>query len=233
MTFYKLEATGNDFIFLIDNDEKIDVKKLCDRKLGIGGDGLIHIDNLYNVTIYNADGSLANMCGNGLRCACKLINVLTNKVNVNFYINNHVIETKMVDENIAYVLMPSPMMISYNVGYFVSLLNKHYIIFTNNIDNFSFSDELIKISNDKQCNVSVIEVINRRQIKVRTYEYGVKETLSCGSASIACFFVCFMLDKVESNIQVINKGGTVSCFNKNNKYYLQGNVNFVYKGELQ
>ena len=46
MTFYKLEATGNDFIFLIDNDEKIDVKKLCDRKLGIGGDGLIHIDNL-------------------------------------------------------------------------------------------------------------------------------------------------------------------------------------------
>ena len=76
MTFYKLQATGNDFIFFIDIDEKVDVKQLCDRRKGIGADGVIIIDSLYNVTIYNADGSLANMCGNGLRCACKLINSL-------------------------------------------------------------------------------------------------------------------------------------------------------------
>lgn len=233
MTFYKLQATGNDFIFFIDIDEKVDVKQLCDRRKGIGADGVIIIDSLYNVTIYNADGSLANMCGNGLRCACKLINSLTNKTNINFYINNHVIETKMVDEDTSYVLMPTPMMINYDNGYLVSLLNKHFILFTNNIDTFIFDESLIKLSNEKQCNISVIQIINRRQIKIRTYEYGVKETLSCGSASLASFFVCFMLDKVESNIQVINNGGVLSCFNKNNKYYLQGKVNYIYKGELQ
>ena len=232
MTFYKLEACGNDFIFFVDIDENIDVKKLCNRNYSVGADGVIIIDSLYNVTIYNSDGSLANMCGNGLRCACKLIHYLTKKETISFYINNHAIPCRMIDENTANILMPTPMMINYNSGYLVSLLNKHYVVFTNNIDNFTFDESLIQLSNEKQCNVSVVEVLNRRQIKIKTYEYGVKETLCCGSASLACFFVCFMLDKVESNIQVINNGGTLSCYNKNNKYYLQGKVNLLYKGEL-
>ena len=232
MNFFKLEADGNDFIFIIDNDSVLDVAKLCDRKKGIGADGLITIDSLYNVSIYNADGSEAMFCGNGLRCACKLINILTNKTSINFYINNHVVPTNIEDDK-CNVLMPTPMMINYNNGYFVSMLNKHYIIFTNNIKTFSFDDSLVEICKQKKCNVSAIEIVNRRQIKIRTYEYGVKETSCCGSASLSCFFVCYMLDKVESNIQVISSGGTINCYNKNNKYYIQGKANLVYKGEIQ
>ena len=128
--------------------------------------------------------------------------------------------------------MPTPLMLLSNNGYFVSLLNNHFICLTNNIESFYFDNTHLDILNKHKCNIHAVEIINKDKIKMKSYEYGVGETNSCGSGSIAAFFLLYMLNKVDKYIEVIQKGGTVKCFVNNNLYYLQGNVNLLYKGEL-
>lgn len=233
MNFYKLEATGNDFILILnDLNTALDIKKLCNRHEGIGADGLILIDSYFNIKIYNSDGSEAKMCGNGMRCVCKLLNYLTKKNEFNVFLNQNKIPLKQIDDNTANVLMPQPIMITYENGYFVTLLNNHYIILTHHLDYFQFNDTLINISINNHCNVHAVEIINQKEIKMKSYEYGVGRTKSCGSGSVATFFALYMLNKVNQKVNIIQEGGIVTCLCKNNQYYIQGNVNLVYKGEL-
>ncbi|HOK22347.1 MAG TPA: diaminopimelate epimerase, partial [Bacteroidales bacterium] len=97
-SFYKFHGAGNDFI-LSDTRDKSDslfdsalIKKLCDRHLGIGADGLILLANpnnnssIFSMIYYNYDGSRAIMCGNGARCICAFANLL-NLIEVGKYFN--------------------------------------------------------------------------------------------------------------------------------------------------
>lgn len=71
LTFEKYNGLGNDFIIVSKNLEVKDIIKLCDRRFGIGADGLIILDkkdNIYFMKFFNQDGSIASMCGNGIRC---------------------------------------------------------------------------------------------------------------------------------------------------------------------
>ena len=72
----------------------------------------------------------------------------------------------------------------------------------------------------------------KETIKMKSYEYGAKETKSCGSGATASFFLLYMLNKVSNKVSIIQPGGKVTCFTNNNKYYLQGTVNLLFKGEL-
>lgn len=231
MEFYKLQATGNDFILTFDEIDESKVSLYCNRNFGIGGDGLIHLHE-NQIKIYNADGSKAKMCGNGMRCVCKLLTYLTNKNEHKVYIEHDEIKLTQVDDDTAYVLMPLPSMIQYLKGYYVSLLNYHYILITNNLKQCVFDESLIQLSNQKKCNIHFVEIINKRQVKMKTYEYGVYETKSCGSGAMAVFFSLYMLDKVENSIEVLQQGGKVKCFMKNQQYFLQGEVKLLYKGEI-
>lgn len=233
MDFYKLEATGNDFILIInENNVTYDVKKLCDRNEGIGADGIINIDSYLNIKIYNSDGTIAKMCGNGLRCVCKLLSFLTKKQEHYVNLNNHQVYLKQTNNNNVCVEMPTPIMIFSTNGYYVSILNNHFITLTNNVDNFKFDETHLEILNKRKCNIHAVQVINKDTIKMKSYEYGAKETKSCGSGAVASFFLLYMLNKVSNKVSIIQPGGEVTCFTNNNKYYLQGNVNLLYKGEL-
>lgn len=232
MTFYKLQATGNDFILLIDeNINNLDIKQLCNRNFAIGADGVITIDSYYNVKIYNQDGSEAKMCGNGMRCVSKLLSYLTNKNENSVYLNNTKVDLIQLDDNNAKVSMPYPMMVSFENGYYVSLLNYHYVLLTNSLNDFKFDEHLFELSNKNKCNIHIVEILNKNEIKMKSYEYGVGFTKSCGSGSLASFYALFMLDKVNDKIKVIQEGGTLNCMYDNNQFYLCGEVKLIYKGE--
>lgn len=231
MEFYKLSATGNDFILFVNQDiSNVNIDKLCNRNYFIGADGIITIND-NKVSIYNADGSKASMCGNGLRCVSKLLSYLNNASINTIYIENKPYYLKQLDDSNAEIIMPTPIMMSYKNGYLVNVSNNHFVFITNDLDKVNFN-EYLDIVKDKKANIHAIKIIDRNNIYIKTYEYGVNETLSCGSGSVACFFVLYMLNKVENYLNVISSGGVVNVRNENNNYILKGNVNLVYKGEL-
>ena len=231
MEFYKLQANGNDFILTISDDATmLNIPTLCNRYTGIGADGYINIDNKFNVSIFNADGSKAKMCGNGLRCLVRLLYHLTNNDRFTFYLEGTEVIGYLLDNDYA-IEINSPMMVKQNEGYLVNLLNNHYVFMVKEIENFSFETTHKNIAIDNKCNIHAIEIIDKSTFKIKTYEYGVGETLSCGSGTIASFYVGYMLNMLNKKVDVLSSGGPLKCFIKNNKYILQGPATLVYKGD--
>lgn len=232
-SFYKLEASGNDFIIFIDSCYKdIDIKKTANRNYGVGADGVIFIDTFYNVKIFNADGSKALMCGNGMRCLCKLLCYLTNNNSHIVYIDNKEIKLKEIADNDYQVEMPMPLFIKKDNGYYIHSMNNHIVFIKKNIDNIDFDIKDIELSSLEKANIHYVSLIDKNNFKMKTYEYGVGKTKSCGTGSIASFFTLFMLNKIESEANAIQDGGIIKCHLKNNKYFLSGSANLIYKGDL-
>lgn len=232
-SFYKLEASGNDFVIFIDVDYKtINISKLANRNYGIGADGIIFIDSFYNVKIFNADGSDALMCGNGMRCLCKLLSFLTNSNEHLVYINNREISLTKVNDDEYRVEMPVPFFVKKDDGYFIHSLNNHIVYLKKNIDNVEFTDKDIELSRNEKANIHYVSLIDKNNFKIKTYEYGVGKTKACGTGSIASFFTLLMLNKLDDEANAIQDGGIIKCSIKNNKYFLEGNANLIYKGEI-
>lgn len=233
LSFFKLEASGNDFIIFVDVDYKaIDISKYANRNYGIGADGIIFIDSFYNVKIFNSDGSKALMCGNGMRCLAKLLNYLTNETEYKVFIDKKEINLLKVNDNEFQVEMPLPLLIKKDNGYYIHSLNNHIIYLKKDIDNIDFSSKDIQLSNNEKANIHYVLLIDRNNFKIKTYEYGVGKTKACGTGSLAAFFTLLMLNKVDNIVNAIQDGGIIKCSINNNKYYISGDANIIYKGEI-
>lgn len=231
MEFYKLEANGNNFIVTINNNDlSKDIVRMCSEKYGIGADGYLNIDSNFNVSIFNKDGSTANMCGNGLRCLVKLLNTLTNEKSFTFFVNGKSIYS-YIENSLCAIAIDSPILLKQSNGYYINLMNNHFIMFKKDVQNYVFTDKDIDFSKSNNCNIHAIEIINKRKIKIKTYEYGVGVTTSCGSGSICAFFVCNMLGKVGNSAEILTDGGSLFVEMSNNKYILKGVSNLIFKGE--
>lgn len=199
--FYKYQGTGNDFV-IIDNrallldQNKIDVARVCDRKFGIGADGLILIQNHdqydFEMIYFNADGS-KSFCGNGSRCAVAFANKLgiistdtsflsTDGEHSSTFFNGSV-QLQMHDVN----------QVEIGENYFhLNTGSPHYVIFVEdvakaNIVQLAHSIRYNERFKLKGVNVNFVEIDSENEyLKVRTYERGVEdETLSCGTGVTA------------------------------------------------
>lgn len=238
MEFYKYEATQNDFILTLNQTFlKEQIVKLCNVHQGIGADGLINIDNLRDITIYNQDGSIANMCGNGLRCVAHLLYELTAQTTNKVSINNRPFFLTWINPHLTQVSLTSPSFIKKNAapynGYFVDVFNTHFIMFVEDVEQFIFDEQLKRFSKENHCNIEIIKLIDSQNIKVRVYEYGVGETSSCGSGALACFYLLSQFKCVKNHLNVHLLGGTLEVFTANEGYFLKGPVNYLYKGEFE
>lgn len=202
LKFCKYQGTGNDFI-LVDNlsgnwnSLSIDqIKLLCDRKFGVGADGLIKINALQNfdfeVDYYNADGT-QSFCGNGARCAVAFAHELgITQAAVSFLAidgphqalkKNGLIELKMSDVS-DWNLRPDSTMIL-NTG------SPHLIKWCAQVKNQAVVEigKSIRYSTEFEkegINVNLVEIITENKLAIRTYERGVEdETLSCGTGVTA------------------------------------------------
>lgn len=199
--FYKYQATGNDFV-VIDNRKgeyaftKAQIEKICDRKFGVGADGLMLIEKDlsldFNLVYYNSDGS-QSLCGNGSRAAVRMasaLGIVNGKAKFNAYDGAHaaellpsgIVRLKMND-----VKKSTPL----GDDFFIDTGSPHYIKFVSNIQHYPVVEEGRKIRYSDAfkpggANVNFVELLPDNTIFVRTYERGVEdETLSCGTGIVA------------------------------------------------
>lgn len=252
--FKKYQGTGNDFI-MIDNlnglYDDLSIKQIafaCDRKMGIGGDGLIKISSIngfdFEVEYYNSDGS-QSFCGNGARCSvafAKELGVITNDTRFLAIDGEH--KASCVDGSVRLEMLPVEKIEEVGDDFFLDTGSPHYVHFSKNekIDIVSFGKKVRYSEKYKIAGVNV-NVVNKgpdNSISVLTYERGVEnETLSCGTGVTACALV-YMKNKNDFNILEVNtKGGQLfveATFNEItggfNDIWLTGPALKVYEGSI-
>lgn len=224
LSFYKYQGTGNDFVMIDDRSEIFPetdlnlVQQLCDRKFGIGADGLILIRNKedfdFEMIYFNADGS-QSMCGNGARCAVafsKFLGIIKEKTSFLAIDGPHTAE---IFDGLVSLGMGNVSSIA-NAGqdFFVNTGSPHHVRFVENVENYPVvatgaEIRYSKTYEPKGTNVNFVTPIATDQIHVRTYERGVEnETLSCGTGVTACALV-FGHQNSLNEVKINTPGGNL------------------------
>lgn len=241
MQISKYSASGNDFIIFdafTKEDRSSLARKLCDRHLGIGADGLIillpHEECDFQWQFYNSDGSEAEMCGNGSRACAHYAykNSLAPK-KMKFLTDAGVIEAS-VNRNIVEVKLTEPKVVKKEIveeGFVWTLVDTgvpHLVTF---VKDLSLFDKKIssKLREKYNANVNFAKIKND-SIHVRTYERGVEnETLACGTGMAACYFCAFLEghSKKSSKVYPASKEELTLSYKKSSLYF-KGTVNKVF-----
>ncbi len=251
--FYKYQGTGNDFI-MIDNRENIFdknnysfIEKLCDRRFGIGADGLILLELKNQVPLmvyYNSDGKPSTMCGNGGRCFaafCKK-NGLTDDNKMIFEAVDGAHEVLFEANKIKLKMHDVAEIKAIQTDYELNTGSPHYIVFAENIDALNLIEKAREIRYNsvyktEGINVNFVEQATGK-IYVRTYERGVEdETYSCGTgvtAAALAYHHKFIMNLGHYIVEVKTKGGNLAVsFNFDKIYndiWLIGPAEFIYEG---
>ncbi len=254
--FSKYQGTGNDFIMLDNlsgtyNDLSVEmIQFLCDRRFGIGGDGLIKINSHetadFEMDYYNSDGS-KSFCGNGARCSVVYAEKLGVDIsNTTFSAIDGLHHASKIGEVISLQMKDVSEISCRGKDFVIHTGSPHYVRFTNDID----SDDIVDFGKEirfspeftaEGINVNLVQVISDKCLIVNTYERGVEdETLSCGTGVTACAlaygFQNNLLGKQVIDIKV--KGGElkVSFVQKKKGEFcdiqLIGPGKFVFSGEV-
>jgi diaminopimelate epimerase len=253
-TFYKYQGTGNDFV-IIDNRQQIfpkqDIKLvafLCDRRFGVGADGLILLENDelsdFKMVYYNSDGNESSMCGNGGRCIvafAKKLNIIQSETTFNAIDGLH---KARIDNDIVTLQMIDVDEIKAKEKYlFLDTGSPHHVQPVENLAELNVAKEGAKlrygIYGQAGSNINFVEPVGSNTFQIRTYERGVEnETLSCGTGVTAVALAMHHTGTTpDKHIFIKTKGGQLEVsFNKNEGSYtnvnLIGAANFVFKGEI-
>jgi diaminopimelate epimerase len=268
--FTKLHGNGNDFILVDEYNKKIieDNKKAgfaikyCDRRFGIGADGVLFLGRSHQadimMKIYNSDGTEAEMCGNGVRCLVKYAldeGYIKNKASVETLSGVLYMDSRREDKTWISVNMGKTQFERAQIpatgegeflnvalhGYKVSAANTgvpHAVIFVDSLDEPELMQAAPKIRYDpifpKGTNVNFVKVNSPDEITIRTYERGVEgETLSCGTGSVACAAVAHRLGKTGNNVKVNTKGGELRITLSEDSAYMEGSAERVFEGRIK
>lgn len=251
-TFYKYQGTGNDFIIL-DNrnlsfpkDDAKMIAQMCDRRFGIGADGLILLENHntldFTMAYYNADGYFGSMCGNGGRCIvhfANFLNIIENKTT--FEAADGIHEANIKGENISLKMNDVSEFKKSKNFIFLDTGSPHHVEMVDDIGDYPVAENGERIRyqtyGNEGANVNFVSQLNDQEFKVRTYERGVEdETLSCGTGVTAVAIAMYETNKTfANNITLHTEGGVleVRFIKENDMYtsiYLTGPAQQVYKG---
>ena len=227
MEFYKYQGTGNDFVMIDNRDEEFPkgkdfIRQLCDRRFGIGGDGLILLENDpaadFKMVYYNSDGNESSMCGNGGRCIvtfAHFLDIFEDKTKFEAIDGLHEAE---IHNGIIKLKMSDVISIKNIDGNFeLNTGAPHYVAFVENVEKYKVFENGNKIRNSASycqegINVNFVEEISEDEIFIRTYERGVEdETFSCGTGATASALV-FLKDKNQPSVNVNVLGGKLKVY---------------------
>jgi len=254
--FYKYQGTGNDFI-LIDNRQlqvsltTADIRQLCDRRFGIGADGLMLLEAEpgcdFKMVYYNSDGNQSSMCGNGGRCIvafAKHLGLVNNTAR--FLAIDGMHEAVIGDDGVVSLKMNDVKQIESGADYFfLDTGSPHYVKFVEGLAELDVFAEGRAIRNSARfheggTNVNFLE-LKDDELWVRTYERGVEdETFSCGTGVTAAALVAATKGIATSKNHAVIKtrGGDLEVsFEKvleQNFYniWLKGPASMVFQGSV-
>ncbi|WP_076454982.1 diaminopimelate epimerase [Zobellia uliginosa] len=255
LEFFKYQGTGNDFVMIDNrqllfpkNDTKL-VARLCDRKFGIGADGLILLENDeltdFRMVYYNADGNEGSLCGNGGRCTvafAKFLGVIDKETLFNAADGKH---RATVEDGIVSLQMQDVSEIKEKPDYvFLDTGSPHHVQMVDDIKDFQVFKEGKKLRyglyGQIGSNINFVEGLNDAGFAVRTYERGVEdETLSCGTGVTAVAIAMHRAGKVSTDtVKIQTQGGElrVKLEERNGVYqniHLIGPAEQVFKGEIE
>jgi diaminopimelate epimerase len=258
--FYKYQGTGNDFV-LLDNragqynslTDK-EVARLCDRRFGIGADGLMLLQNKatfdFEMIYYNADGQRSSMCGNGARCLVAFafhLGVLPQK-RAHFLAVDGPHEAVLVDaEYVELQMSPVDPSTYGQPNPFLDTGSPHYLAFVPSVQEVDVNEQgrMLRYSptyREKGTNVNFIEVMAANELAVATYERGVEaETLSCGTGVTAAA-LAYQLSHSEqigqNAVKIHTKGGNLTVRysydgRRFKNIWLCGPARQVFRGTIQ
>ena len=256
--FSKYQGTGNDFI-IADNRKghynhlSIEqVNKLCDRRFGIGADGLMLLNEIegfdFEMKYFNADGKGGSMCGNGGRCMIKFAYHLNIRRDVyRFLAVDGVHEAEIDDDGTVSLKMKDVKTIrKFHNDFIVDTGSPHYIKLSNHVLDMDVYKKGYEIRNSAEfkedgINVNFVEVLEEPgKIIVRTFERGVEdETMSCGTGVTASALVCFHNENGFNEVQVETPGGFLTVEyektdeNRYENIWLCGPAEKVFEGVVE
>jgi diaminopimelate epimerase len=255
--FYKYQGTGNDFV-MIDNrlatfpkNNTQLIEHLCDRRFGIGADGLILLENDtetdFRMVYYNSDGNQSSMCGNGGRCLvafAKKLNVIEN--NTTFIATDGLhhatisadglVSLQMIDVD---AIQTTPEFSFLNTG------SPHHVQLVEDLEQYNVKENgaairYSKLYGKQGSNINFVKKIDDTTFSVRTYERGVEdETLACGTGVTAVAIAMNATGKTNATSIHLNvEGGKLAVsFDKKDGHYtnifLIGPAEFVFKGTIE
>ncbi|HRP89419.1 MAG TPA: diaminopimelate epimerase [Edaphocola sp.] len=254
ISFFKYQGAGNDFVMIDNRNGNIQlsteqIARLCDRRFGIGADGLILLENAigydYRMVYFNADGNESTMCGNGGRClAAFAYHLGVAGINQSFIAIDGPHLAKIVQQNEVALQMKDIESIElYNEDVILDTGSPHYIRFVKEVDAVNVYLEGKAIRNlerfqPKGINVNFVQK-TLEGLKIRTYERGVEdETLACGTGVTAAAIANASSDTGKQSVKVQALGGDLLVdFEKiDNQHFqnvwLTGPALLVFKGEI-
>jgi diaminopimelate epimerase len=264
--FFKMSGAGNDFVVLdnrlgqVKGDLNAFSAAVADRKRGIGGDGVLLVEpsprKHFRMRYFNADGSEADMCGNGGRCIARFANVIgaaplaMEFENLAGDFKAQVLADGQVDLQMT---LPHSMKLDWDVevegktvhGHFLNTGVPHFVVPVDDVeavDVFNLGKALRHHAAfaPKGTNVNFVQVTGPSSVSVRTYERGVEdETLACGTGSVAAAILMARAGKVAAPVAVRTHGGdTLSISFKlagdaASEVFLKGQAEVTFTGALE
>lgn len=255
LEFYKYQGTGNDFVVIDDRMRQFDVsdndkiRAICDRRKGIGADGLIllrnHSDADFEMLYFNADGNLGSMCGNGGRCLvdfAHFLGIIEN--NCTFAAIDGLHEAKWTENSVALKMIDVYEVEVKEDFVYLDTGSPHFVQFVKDLENHPVFEHGKSIRNNERfkengTNVNFVE-IQGSKCAVRTYERGVEdETLACGTGVTAVAIAAHVSgENLDNPLLVSVLGGILKVsFEEVDGVYqniwLIGSANQVFKGSMK
>jgi diaminopimelate epimerase len=238
--FDKMNGAGNDFV-MIDNQAgdirltAAQVRELCDRRRGIGADGVIVVetepDMDFRMRYYNADGGEAEMCGNGARCVALFadrlglgeregdqlrLRFMTQPGPMEANVNNGRAAIRMTDASDFEINISLQVAHGDEMVHFVNTGVPHAVVIVDNADDLTNAEVTERGRAIRQherfaphgANANFVTLLENNCVRIRTYERGVEaETLACGTGSCAAAIVMAQLGHVSSPVTMRTEGG--------------------------
>ena len=252
MKFSKWSGLGNDFV-IVESDEGVDAVRWCDRKNGIGADGVVIVTPLggsdYRMRIVNSDGSEAAMCGNASRCVAKYIRSHGLGTGDEFALHtlSGVVRTELhADGNVTVDMGEArPFLGSITLeadgkkfaAETVSMGNPHAVIFVDDVHAVPLEKWGPVLERDKQfpdrCNIEFAQLLAPDRIRMRVWERGCGVTAACGTGSCATLVAARKCRDAAEKAEIVLDGGSLFiAYRPGGHVFMTGRADEIFQGEI-